>query len=153
MDPKLPISAVRTLEQQIARSLEEPRFYALLLGSFAGLALLLAGIGIFGVMSYLVNSRTREIGIRLALGAQRDRVMRMVLTHAISLGGLGVAAGLAAGWFLTKYLSTQLFQLTPTDPLTFGTVAGTLLLVALVASWLPARRAMRVDPIVALRAE
>jgi predicted permease len=153
LDPRLPIAAVRTLEQQIARSLEEPRFYALLLGSFAALALLLAAIGIFGVMSYLVSSRTREIGIRLALGAQHEGVMRMVLAHAISLGALGVLLGLAGGWFLTKYLATQLFQLTPTDPITFGAVGGTLMLVALVASWMPARRAMKVDPMVALRGE
>jgi predicted permease len=153
MDPKLPMAEVRTLEQQIARSVDEPRFYALLLGSFAALALSLAAIGIFGVMSYQVSSRTREIGIRLALGAQRERVMRMVLTQALSLGGLGVVIGLAGGWFLTKYLASQLFELTPTDPVTFGAVAATLLAVALIASWMPARRATRVDPMVALRGE
>ena len=153
VDGSIPISNLRTLEQIVSRSISQPRFYMTLLAIFASVALLLAAIGIFGVLSYAVSQRTREIGIRMALGARERTVVGLVVRHAMILACAGVVLGVFAAYFLSSTLSTLLYSTTPRDPLTFASVAGLLLLVALFASYIPARRATRVDPIVALRAE
>ena len=124
-----------------------------LLAIFAAVALVLAAIGIFGVLSYAVSQRTREIGIRMALGAQGRSVIGLVVRQAMALVTIGIASGTVAALFLSQTLTKMLFSITPTDPATFILVALVLLAVALLASYLPARRATRVDPIVALRVE
>ncbi len=153
VDPNLPLSNVRTLDEIVARSISQPRFYLLLLTIFAAVALVLAAIGIFGVLSYAVAQRTREIGIRMALGAQERTVIGLVVREAMTLVVLGVASGTLAALFLSQTMTRMLFSVTPTDPTTFTIVAAGLLAVALFASYLPARRATRVDPIIALRTE
>jgi predicted permease len=149
------ISQVQTMHEVIESSLASQRFAMMLLGSFAALALVLAGIGLYGVIAYVVGQRTNEIGIRMALGAQRGTVLRWVLWQGTQLALAGVVAGLAAAAALTRLLAklSLLFNVSATDPLTFSTVAGVLLLVAFAACWIPARRAARVDPMVALRYE
>ncbi len=153
VDPNLPVSNVRTLDQIVAKSISQPRFYATLLTIFAAIALALAAIGIFGVLSYGVSQRTREIGIRMALGAQERTVVALVVRQALVLVVTGVAVGMVAALVLSQTLRKMLFSIEPTDPGTFAVVAAVLVTVALVASYLPARRATRVDPVVALRAE
>ncbi|HSD29527.1 MAG TPA: ABC transporter permease [Vicinamibacteria bacterium] len=153
LDPELPVARVATLDEVLARSVSEPRFYAVLLGSFAGTALFLAALGLFGVTSYSVTQRTRELAVRIALGARREELLRMVLREALLLAGAGVAAGLAGALLLSRVLSTMLYSLSPRDPLTLGGVALLLLATTLLAGYLPARRATRVDPAIALRAE
>jgi putative ABC transport system permease protein len=154
VDPLLPVANVRTLEQVVARSISQPRFYTTLLGIFAAVALTLAAIGIFGVLSYAVVQRTREIGIRMALGARAASVVGLVVWHAMSLAAAGVALGSLLAWILsTSMMSGLLFSTDPRDLMTFSAVAVTLTVVALLAAYVPARRATRVDPIVALRAE
>ncbi len=154
VDPLLPIANVRTLEQVLARSISQPRFYMTLLAIFAGVALVLAAIGIFGVLSYAVVQRTREIGIRMALGARERSVVGLVVGQALVLAVAGVALGSIFAWILsTSMMSGLLFSTDPRDLITFSAVAVTLTVVALVAAYVPARRATRVDPIVALRAE
>jgi putative ABC transport system permease protein len=125
----------------------------LLLTIFAAVALVLASVGIFGVLSYAVAQRTREIGIRMALGAQERTVLQMVVGHAMVLAAAGIALGAVLALLISRGISTMLFSVTPTDPATFGAVAAILTVVALAASYIPARRATRVDPIVALRTE
>ena len=125
----------------------------ILLAVFAALALVLSCVGIYGVISYVVGQRTHEIGIRMALGAQRGDVMRLVLGEGVRMALVGVAAGIAAALGLTRLMAEELFGVTAQDPLTFAVVAILLTLVALLACYLPARRAMRVDPVVALRYE
>jgi putative ABC transport system permease protein len=153
MDSSLPIFNVRTMEQVIVESSSDTRFEALLLGIFAGLALVLAAVGIYGVMSYLVAQRAQELGIRMALGAQPRDVLRLVLGRGVMLTVAGLAIGLVAAFAITRLLSNLLFGVSATDPLTFFGVAILLGLVALAACWIPARRAMRVDPMTALRYE
>jgi putative ABC transport system permease protein len=153
IDPNLPLSNVNTLEGILAKSISQQRFYALLLAIFAGVALVLAAIGIFGVLSYAVAQRTREIGIRMALGAQGRSVVALIVREAMVLVVGGVILGTAAALFLSDTMTKMLFSITPTDPATFASVAGVLIGVALLAAYIPARRATRVDPIVALRAE
>jgi putative ABC transport system permease protein len=153
LDPQLPVARLATLDEVVARSISEPRFYVVLLGAFAGTALLLAALGIFGVMSYAVVQRSREIGIRIALGAHPREVLRMVLGQALILAAAGVAIGLAGALAVSRAISGLLFDLSPTDPATLAAMAVALTLVAAVASYLPARRAMRVDPVIALRSE
>jgi putative ABC transport system permease protein len=154
VDPALPVANVRTLQDIVDVSISQPRFYMTLLSVFAGVALVLAAIGIFGVLSYAVAQRTREIGIRMALGAQERTVVGLVVRQAMLLVFGGLVVGLAAAVLLSRTLvASLLFSTSPRDPLTFAAVAGVLTLVALVASYVPARRATRVDPIVALRAE
>jgi putative ABC transport system permease protein len=151
VDPNLPVSNVRTLDQIVGRSISQPRFYMLLLTIFAGIALALAAIGIFGVLSYAVSQRTREIG--MALGAQGRSVIGLIVRQAMFLVTSGVVAGVVMALFVSQALTKMLFSVKPTDPVTFMLVAVVLGAVALLASYLPARRATRVDPVVALRAE
>jgi predicted permease len=153
LDAELPVARVATLDEVLARSVSEPRFYALLLGSFAGTALFLAALGLFGVTSYAVAQRTRELAVRVALGARREELLRMVLGEALLLGAVGVAVGLAGALLLSRVLSGMLYSLSPRDPVTLGAVALLLLATTLLAGYLPARRATRVDPVIALRAE
>jgi predicted permease len=153
VDAEIPVPEVTTGEGLVREELREPRFYGLLLGGFATLALLLAAVGLFGVLSFAVRQRTREIGIRLALGARAPRVLTLVVRQGMTAALVGLAAGLALSLAATRLMGSLLFQVRPNDPATFVLVAGLTLLVAFLASWLPARRASRVDPIVALRAE
>ena len=153
IDPNLPVSNIRTLDDIVSKSISQPRFYMTLLAIFAGVALVLAAIGIFGVLSYAVSQRTREIGIRMALGARESSVIGLVVWRAMGLVAVGVAAGLVGAAVVSHTLTKMLFGVTPTDPVTFVSVSALLGLVALLASYWPARRAARVDPIVALRAE
>jgi predicted permease len=147
------IYGAETMDEVISDSLADRRFSMILLGTFAALALLLASVGIYGVISYLVGQRTHEIGIRLALGAQRKDVLRLILEQGGRLAIMGIAIGFAAALGLTRLLAGMLFGVTPTDPVTFAAVALLLCSIALLACYVPARRAMRVDPMVALRNE
>jgi len=153
LDPELPMAAVTTMDQLLADSLSRSRFTMLLLGIFAVVALVLAAVGIYGLIAYSVTQRTQELGIRIALGAQRRDVLRLVLVQGTRLTLLGVAIGVLAALTLSRLLGTLLFGVSATDPLTFAGVAGLLAVVALLACFIPARRATRVDPLVALRYE
>jgi putative ABC transport system permease protein len=153
VDRNQPVFAVRSMDEIISGIVSAQRLAFLLLGVFAFLALALAAIGIYGVTSYLVSERTHEIGVRIALGAQRNDVSRLVLGHGARLAGIGVIGGVVAAFALTRLLSSLLFGVSATDPLIFVVVAILLTLVALAACYIPARRAMRVDPVVALRCE
>lgn len=153
MDSELPLDQVKTMEEWVAASVAQPRFYMLLLGIFAVSALFLAAIGIYGVLAYAVRQRSNEIGIRRALGARAGDVVRMVVGTAMALAGGGLVAGLLASFALTRILSGLLYGVSATDPWTFAGVALLLGAVALIASLIPAQRATRVDPMVALREE
>jgi len=153
VDPQEQGSRYQTMESIFAGSINEPRFYTLLLGVFGVVALVLAAIGIFGVISYSVSQRTREIGVRLALGASRASVLRMVLTESLGVIVIGLMLGVAAALALTRLLGSLLFEVRPGDPVTYGGVVVLLLAVGLLAALLPARRAANVDPMVALRCE
>ena len=144
---------VQTMDEIIALSLAEKRFTMILLGAFAALALLLASVGIYGVVSYLVARRTQEIGIRMALGANRADVVRLVMRDGIRMAGIGIGIGIVCALFLTRLMAKMLYGIKATDPVTFLVISGLLLLTALAACYLPARRAMRVDPMVALHFE
>jgi len=153
LDPDQPVDNIRPMSRYLADSVARRRFATLLLGMFASLALVLAAVGIYGVVSCGVTARTHEIGIRMALGARGGDVARLVLWQGMKRTLAGVAAGLVAAAALTRFMSGLLFAVTPTDPITFSSIAALLGLVALAACWPPARRAMRVDPMVALRYE
>ncbi len=153
IDPDEATSTFRTMDDVISTSASGDRFNTVLLGAFAAIALLLTAAGIFGVLSYLVTQRTREIGLRMALGAQPEDVLRVVVGHGLRLVLLGLCIGVAAALVVTRWMSSVLFDVKPTDPLTFAAVAVLLTAVAFLASYVPARRAMRVDPMVALRYE
>jgi len=153
IDSALPVSEVRPMMEAIESSVAQPRFRTTLLSLFGAAALLLAAIGIYGVLAYTVAQQTREIGIRMALGANPGRALRLVLGRGLRLAGAGTVIGVLAARMLTQLLNSLLFGISATDPLTFAAVAGLLLGVALVACYVPARRAMRVDPMVALRYE
>jgi putative ABC transport system permease protein len=153
LDPEQAAGELRTFDQYLARSIATPRFTAILLGTFAALALLLAGFGLYGVMAYSVAQRSREIGIRMALGAQSADVRSLVVRQAVWLGAAGLIIGITGALAVTRVLGSLLFGVSASDPLTFGGVSAALLTVLLLAAYLPARRAMRVDPIVALRAD
>jgi predicted permease len=153
MDRSVPVYGVETMNGYLASSVARNRFTTLLLGIFGGLALVLAGLGIYGVVSYTVNQSKQEIGIRMALGAQSGDVLRMVIRQGALLAGAGIAFGAAGALTVTGFLRSLLFDIGPTDPATFVSVAILLVLVALLACYIPARRAMRVDPMIALRYE
>jgi len=153
VDPDLPLVNLQTMTDAVGASVAQPRFYALLLGGFAAVALVLAAIGIYGVISYTVSQRTRELGIRIALGATHDGVMRLVVGHGLLLSLAGVVAGLIATVYLARLVQGLLFGVKPLDPWTFSAVPLVLTSVALLASWLPARRAAKVDPVIAMRNE
>ena len=153
VDADLPIYDMTTMREALAESVAQPRFYMTLLIGFAGIALLLAALGIYGVISYTVSQRTRELGIRIALGATRQKVVGLVLGRGLVLTAVGVVVGLVAAFWLTRILASLLFGVGAVDPVTYAAVAVVLVGVAVLASWLPARRAARVDPVIAMRAE
>jgi len=153
LDRELPLADIHTMEDLVGQSIAGRRFTMLLLISFATVAVLLAAIGVYGVLAYVVSQRTQEIGVRLAIGAAPADVVRLILREGATLALVGLAAGLAAALGAARALTTLLFGVTSTDPVTFASVAGTLALVALLASYVPARRAARVDPMSALRAD
>jgi putative ABC transport system permease protein len=153
IDPHQPLVKVRTMEDNMAATVAQPRFRTWLIGIFAGLALLLAAVGIYGVMSYSVTQRTSEIGIRVTLGAQPADVFRIVVGEGLRFALLGVAIGFAGGLILARLLSSFLYGISASDPITFSGVAVLLVAVSAAASFFPARKATGVDPIVALRYE
>jgi predicted permease len=150
-DPSLPLVRYRSMEEVFSAAVARPRFLTTLLGIFAGLALLLAAIGTYGILSYAVTERRQEIGIRMALGASRGSVLGIVLKHGLTLAGAGLVLGLGASLLLTKLLRAQLFNVQPTDPVTMTAVAVFISLVATIACLVPARRATTVDPMIVLR--
>jgi putative ABC transport system permease protein len=153
VDASLPVRNVQTLDDVVSTAVAPARWSTTLLGVFAGVALIIAVLGVFGVLSFIVTQRTRELGIRIALGASMASVQRLVVARGLALVTVGLAIGFMGATALTRFMSTLLYGVTPTDPLTFGGVALVLLAAAMLASYLPARRATRVDPIIALRAE
>jgi len=150
-DPKLPIAALSTLDQELAKFTARDRFNTLIFTVFASVALAIASIGLYGVLAFLVSQRTREIGIRLALGGQPGDLVRSVMLEALALTGGGLAIGLGGVLLLGRWLQELLFEVKPTDPVTYATIAGVMLAVSLAASVGPARRATKVDPVDVLR--
>ena len=153
VNPNLPLAGVRTLDELLSRSMARTSFSLIMLGIAAAVALILGAIGIYGVISYVVSQRTRELGVRLALGADVSDVKSMVLRQGMILSGMGVIIGLVAAIVLTRLMGALLYGVDPIDPLTFGTVAGALTVVALLASYVPAAKAARIDPVEAIRYE
>jgi putative ABC transport system permease protein len=153
LDPDQPVTSVKTLDQLLSSTLSEAKFSLLLFGLFAALALVLAAIGIYGVMATTVTQRAHEIGLRMALGAQKRDVLRLIIGQGMMMVLIGLAAGLAAALALTRLMSSLLFGVSPTDPVTLALITLLLAVVALLACYLPARRATKVDPLVALRYE
>jgi putative ABC transport system permease protein len=153
VDPEQPVFDMKTMDQRVADAASGTRFNATLLGFFGFVALALAAVGVYGVIAYSVAERTHEIGIRVALGASRGDVAGMVMSQGMAMTAAGLLFGLAGAWVVTRYMSGLLYGIAPRDPATFGVAAGMLGVVALAACYLPARRAMRVDPMVALRHE
>jgi putative ABC transport system permease protein len=153
IDKNLPVTDIEPLNDALGKSISQERFRTFLLGSFSAIALMLAAVGIFGVMSYSASQRTHEIGIRIALGAGRREVLRLILGQGMKLALFGLGIGVVAAFLLTRLMSSLLYGVSATDPVTFASVAIILLSVALTACYIPARRAMRVDPMVALRHE
>jgi predicted permease len=153
MDPQATVDNVATMEEIVSNSVSRPRLYAALLGVFAGLAVILAVIGIYGVMAYAVAQRTREIGIRMALGAARADVLGLMLRQSLAVIGIGLVIGLGGAAAVTRYLRGMLFGITPLDPTTFVGVSLLFFAVATFATWMPTLRALRIDPLTALRRE
>jgi len=152
-DPAQPVAAIRLMRDIVDQSLSDRRLTTLLLLFFAALAVLLATIGIYGVIAHVVGQRTREIGIRMALGAERSAIRGMVVKHSMRLAAMGVALGLAAAFALSRLLETQLYAISPRDPVVFGGAAAAISLIALASSYPPALRASRIAPSAALRSE
>jgi putative ABC transport system permease protein len=153
VDRNIPLVRVRVFDEYLARALARPRFNAMLLSIFAGTALLLTAIGIYGVMAYSVSQRTNEIGIRIALGAGKNSIFRLVVGQAMTIVAISLVAGVLGAFAATRLLNSLLFGIGASDPLTFIAIMLLVSIVAFLAAWLPARRAMRVNPIIALRAE
>jgi len=153
IDPQLPLFRVTTLDAQLADTLNQPRFQATLLAGFAAIALMLAAIGIYGVTSHAVSQRTQEVGIRMAMGARRSEVRRLILRQHVAPALIGVTVGLAGALALSRFLTSLLYGVRAVDPATYALVSLSLILVAVAACWVPASRATRVDPLIALRAE
>ncbi len=153
IDPNLPVANVRPMTEVVSSSLATPRLTGFLLGTFAAIALILAAVGIYGVLSYLVARRTHEIGIRLAIGAARSQVLQLVLRQGLGLAVAGIVIGVPAAFALTRVMQSVLYQVRPSDPITFVVVPAILVVVALAAAGLPAFRATRVSPLIALRSE
>jgi putative ABC transport system permease protein len=153
VDRNLPIFNIRTLDEYVAEQLWQPRQTMTLLAMFGAIAVVLAMIGVYGLMAYAIRQRTHEIGIRMALGASRRDVLRLVIAQGLLLVALGVAIGIAGSFALTRLLGTLLWGVTPTDPLTYVVVIMTLVTVAMLACYLPARRALFIEPMIALRHE
>ena len=153
MDPELPLYEVKTMDDYLALSVGRQRFQTILLGCFAGIALLLTAVGLYGVMAYSVAQRTREIGVRMALGASEQQVRQMVLSAGAKMAGIGLAIGIVGALVLTRFMQSMLYEMKSHDPVTFVGVCVVLGAVALLASYIPARRATKVDPVVALRYE
>ena len=151
MDKSVPVYQVSTLEEYVSKSAARPRFQMFLLTGFAGIALFLAAIGLYGLLSYMVVQRTLEIGLRMALGAQRGDVLGMIVRRGLTLALIGVGAGVGISAIITRLLSGLLYGIRPTDPITFAATAGLLLLVSVAASSVPAFRAARMDPMRTLR--
>jgi putative ABC transport system permease protein len=151
IDPNQPVIRIRSMEQNMADSIAQPRFRTVLLAIFAGVALVLAAVGIFGVMAYSVTQRTRELGVRVALGASSNQILKQILGDGLRLTMIGLVLGLAATMALTRYFGSLLFGVHAYDPMTLTIMAAALVLVSLLACYIPARRATRVDPIVVLR--
>ena len=153
VDPALPIYQAQSLQTNLDNAAASRRGVMWLLGAFAGIALILSAVGIYGMLAYDVTQRTKEIGIRGAIGATRGQIVAMILQQGLWKAGVGLVIGLSAAFFLSRYMGAMLYEVHPNDPVIFTAVAGALLVVALLASWLPARRAAKVDPIVALRCD
>jgi hypothetical protein len=153
IDSALPVTSVETMKEIVSRSAAVPRFNALLVSLFAALALLLAAIGVAGMLATSISQRLPELGVRMALGAQRRTLVAMVIRNGMALAAAGLAVGLPGAWMLSRVLSSLLFEISPRDPITFATVAAVLSVVALVACAIPAWRVTRVDPITVLRME
>ena len=153
VDRNLPLANVQTLEEIQARSMAQTSFALVMLGIAASVALLIGVVGIYGVIAYAATQRTREIGVRMALGAQTGDVRKMFLRQGLSLTATGIVLGIGVAFALTRVMSAFLFGVGPLDPMTYAVVSGVLAAVALLATYLPARRASRVDPMVALRAD
>ena len=153
LDPNVPVSGIAVLSDTVSASISQPRFFAVLAVAFAVLALVLAAIGIYGVMAYVVAQRTTEIGVRMALGASPGEVFRRIVGDGLRITAVGIVIGVAGSLLMARSLTALLFGVTPGDPLTLAVTAGVLLIVAAAACFVPARRATRVDPMVALRAD
>ena len=153
VDKDQPVAKVRPMADMVGDSVSVQRFATVLLIGFAGIGLLLAAIGIYGVLAYVVSQRTHEIGVRMALGAQMEDILRLVVRQGLTLTGIGLGIGLVVSLALSRVVQSLLYQMSATDPLTFGAVLVVLAIVAFFACWLPARRATKVDPLVALRYE
>ena len=153
LDAAIPVANFRTMPELVAKAVARPRFSTMLLGLFAATALLLAVVGLYGVVAYGVNQRTREIGIRMALGAQQTNVLALIIRQGMQPAFIGVGLGLVGAFALARLLASQLYEVKPSDPLTFVMVALGLLVIAFAACYVPARRATKIDPMVALRHE
>jgi len=153
VDPDQPVYQVKTMDEYLGESMAQRRLSTVLLGVFAALALILAALGVYGMMSYLVSQRTREIGVRMALGARQLDILTLVVRHGMWLSILGIAVGVAAALLLTRIMTSSLYGISASDPLTYVGISALLALIALLACLIPARRALKVDPIIALRYE